>query len=341
MQGVSAVLVGSELETWPFTRTGHHEKAAQKLGTLRTALIRGDRDFVIAGVAALRALLGPDNSAFAFRAKTVCEEMLRDAGEIGDWSVRSPESDRAFERVARRAIAIEGRWEAAHERLNLARALLARASLYRQQKGREREALNLVTGAEHLLKWLSWDENPREVNLLLHAALSWKVRLRAFYLPAWELDMDRTEQDFQRLHELAEKSHSPLPAIITARDEAAYLVLIHDLDRAAVILQRAREKLETLPVYSAIADLALRRSEIELAKKLIELREKRDEGQAVRLVGEYRQVWQGNPTSAQLKALRDLEKKCGVRPTVTSGLSLVYSTPMPAELWMEDRLMAL
>ncbi|TAM80961.1 MAG: hypothetical protein EPN47_13840 [Acidobacteria bacterium] len=244
-------------------------------------------------------------------------------------------------RTESRAREIEEKWDTPGSRLDYVRAVLARASLYRQRKGRERAAMKLINGADYLLRGLSQDENWRIVNLLLHQTLSWKVRLRTFYLPERELDAEAIEEDFKRLHELAEKSDSPIPAIVTARDEAAYWVLHDEFDKAGIILRQARSQYNALPVKSVIADLALRRSEIEFEVKLIKLGEKKAGGKEVRLVREYHRIWKQNPTAAQLKALRDLEKKCQVSPARVEGLRRVYSTPMPAELWMEDRLLRL
>jgi len=332
MTGISSLLVGSKLEGWPTTSTARREEVAKSFATLRAALLRGERDFVIAGVPALRALLGDDRSAFAFRVETLCEELLRDVGVVGDWSTRNRESDRAFARVERRALAIQKRWAAAHDRLGRARALLTLASLYRQRKERQEDAMEVLRGVEYLLKWLAWDENPRGVNLLLHQTLSWKFRLQFLY--PRELDVDKAEELFNRSRELAAASGSLIPQLITARDEAAFWQELHEPAKSEQVLQPARAQFSALGSKSVIAALSFRRAEVELSVL-------RSQQEAIEGIHAYRELWQKNPTAAQLKALRALESKCGLRPTALSTVPWVYSTPILAELWMDERLTAL
>jgi len=331
LTGSAALFLGVQLETWPVTRTAQYEKAAKTLDKLRQALLAGDRDVVTHGVLTLQGLLGGDNSRFAFRVQTHCEELLRDAGEVGDWSTGGPDSEKVFKIVENRAMVIEDRWAREGNWLNLVWALLTRASLYRQRK-RERVAMDLLKGAEYILKGLSSNMNHEIVNLLLHQTLSWRLRLGAFYLQ--EIDPDEAKQDFARLYELADASGSPITRIVTARDEGAFWAPLYEVAQSKSILEEARSRFRSLPVDSAIADLSLRRSEIELLLNL-------KQGEAINQVREYERTWHKNPTATQLGALRTLVAKCHLSPIGTADRPRIYSTPILAEIWMDGRLTTL
>jgi hypothetical protein len=329
LTGTAAVLLASRLETWPASRTARKEEAANALQKLRGALVAGDREFVADGALALQSLLDGDESAFASHVKTFCEQLLRDAGQTIEFSAGIGGLERAFKLMENRALTIEKSWATQGDHLNLVWALLTRGSLYRQY-GRERDALQLLKGAENILTGLCQDRNRKSVNLLLHQTLSWRFRLNAFDLR----ELDDAQADLVRLHHLTEEIGSPITRILTARDEAAYWQLWGELARSENLLKEAGPRFRSLDIYSAIAELSLRRPAIELSL----LRNKEEATEQVR---EYRRLWRSNPTMYQLKQLRALEAKCGLKPSSPTNYETVYLTPILAEVWMDERFTAL
>lgn len=301
----------------------------QELKDARKAVLVGD-DLAIAKANKLRALLIGRDTAFARRALLYCEEILRDAGEYGEFRD-------AFTGLDTRCTMIVGDWVIGRDYLPLTTALVTLGNFYRSRLDLSpgsniRRAADYLDGAIDVATGLCQWENRHHVNLVVHQASLYRFSLVAFNAR----QPDEAQKDLERLNQLASEIDTRHTWAETWLARMAYNTLMGNIDEAWNCFQEAVTSLASVPACSPYIEIRILRQQVELLMK-----EKHREDEAAAKIRECAETWHKHRSFYHFRLLETWQDKYPKLVPQFKRARPIYAAAMIPGFYAEDRLLKL
>ena len=304
------------------------ESAWKDFGYAREALASDQVNLARDKALELIARVGNAKSTEANRITLRCEEVLVDAGAIG-------EAQAVYNYLSRKAWAIAEGWSIQRDRLSLAQALITLSNLERvhgeglsdrsRRRHHFRQALDLIQFAMNILVELRWRKKSDQdvVIFLLHQAIVWKTRIIV------SLDApDQASQEIGLLHSLASDIGSSSVWFETYREDARRSIELCNFTRAELCIAQMEYYLGRIQNPSAIAPMTKLRLKLDLCDKA------EDYEPVESTLKEYSELWHKYPTSYHADKLGYWEKKLKERLISHQERVASPTTPILPSLYM-------
>jgi hypothetical protein len=253
----------------------------------------------------------------------ICEEILRDTGELGN-------PKQAFNLHKSRVESVMKGWAALRDYPRLCMALIANANLFRTRTDGDpdknyRRGSQFVQAAYHVAKGLCRSKDDLLLKILLHQAAWLRLKLIAFNAR----QPQDVESDADLIRTLAREIDSPVVWVVTLQEEAGRSVQLGRFDKAQEVIAEARGYTSKLREETRrYADLGPLRAEIDLLART-------GHREAARArMRDYVSTWQKNPTFYASQIWREWEEV----PTELASSTQVYVTSMIPNFYLIERL---